>query len=123
LLKFSLTKTGTAYPANFPTNQTNLVQNAYDFLYFPDFNKSFTLYNATGQCTKSQPAYPYGYPTNAKFFDYCVCCGDYAPDAQLKCPDNPWAGPGKFQEFWGFILLFLEPTVPGNILVLNCPNR
>ncbi|KAI6177721.1 hypothetical protein M3Y97_00939000 [Aphelenchoides bicaudatus] len=55
----------------------------------PDFNLSFNLKNAIGQCTNQLPVKPrVGGEAVEKLFSACACCGDYLPDPLLLCPKS-----------------------------------
>jgi len=60
---------------------------------FVNFNNSFQLSETVGQCTSIRPVFNfYDYPVQPNLYRACFCYGDeYAPDASLNCPRNPWA--------------------------------
>ncbi|KAI6174490.1 hypothetical protein M3Y97_00996800 [Aphelenchoides bicaudatus] len=68
---------------------TNINQNSFYFMYFANFNNSFTFDSIDGKCTNNVPSYPNVYGPDTSLFNACVCCDQYSPDAALSCPYKP----------------------------------
>jgi hypothetical protein len=61
----------------------------FDILSFPEFFDSFILTQTIGVCTDEALDFASS-PPNPFLYRYCVCCGDYKPDAALNCPIKSW---------------------------------
>ncbi|KAI6170429.1 hypothetical protein M3Y97_01153300 [Aphelenchoides bicaudatus] len=63
-----------------------VMQNLFHFLYFENYNNSFTFDAIDGRCTNNVPSNTDDWGADTTRFNACMCCDDYSPDPSLNCP-------------------------------------